>query len=224
MKRIFQLIDKNLRSLKLSLFAKKTPDKNLPLITISREKGSGGRMIAHLVAKKLGNPWKVYHKEIVEEIAKNTHLEKELINEIDEKHVSLIDDLVSNFFGKKNLSLSGYYKQLIKIISTINQRGFAIIVGRGANFLLPHALKVRTICEFEQRITWLMKFENISRREAMARIEKSDRERREFIETLFHHDHRKARHYDLIIRTSSDLSIEDASNLIVKLAKKRFKL
>jgi len=226
MRKLFEIINNNLSRLRISnLFKKKsTSRKSLPVITLSREKGSGGRLIAYLVAKKLGKPWKVYHKEIVEAIARQTHLENNLIKEIDEKSVSLIEELIADFFGRKYLNLSSYYKNLVKILSIISQRGYAVIVGRGANFLLPESLKVRVICDMKQRIDWLIEYEKITEREAIRKIELSDRERKEFIEELFHHDPKKAHHYDIIVRTSQNLSIEQAADMIAALAKKRFKI
>lgn len=225
MKRLYELIQRNFLFSRVSdLFNQKSSSSELPLITISREKGSGGRPIAHLVGKKLGNSWKVYHEEIVNRIVEETHLEKELVKEVDEANIPFIDEIVADFFGKRYLNLSGYYKELVKILSTIGNRGYAIIVGRGADYLFPHALKIRIICEMDQRIKWMMEFEKISKKEAIQRINDSDEKRFEFIETVFRHDPRKAHHYDLVIRTGQNLSIEDAADLIVRAAKRRFKV
>lgn len=224
MKKIFELINKNLFSLFLARPKGRVEEKKLPLITISREKGSGGKIIAGLVVKKLGKKWRLYHKELIEKIAKNAHLKTKLVKEIDEKKLSLIDQIVADFFGKKYLSLTRYQKLLTKTIAEINQKGYAVIVGRGAEYLAPYALKVRIICNMSDRIKWLMKFEKMTKEEAIKAIEKSDQERYEFIKTLYNHDIRKAHHYDLVIRTGEDLSLEDAASLIVLAAKRRFKL
>lgn len=223
MKRLFELVNKNFLKARLDFLGGKQT-RRLPLITVSREKGSGGRIIAYMVAKKLGKSWKVFHKEIVDEIAKEIRLEKKLVNEVDEKKVPLIDAVIGNFFGKSYLNLSSYYRHLVKILSTIGHRGYAIIIGRGADYLFPQALKVRIICDMKQRIKWLMEFEKISEKEAKKRIEQSDKERMEFVRTLYGHDSRKAHHYDLVIRTGPNLPVEDASDLIVRLAKRRFKM
>src|SRR3989344_1015305 len=144
MKRLFQLINKNIFEELFSGRKKAVPlEQKLPLITISREMGSGGRPIAEKVAKKLGIPWKVFHKDMMDEIAKESHLEKRLIKEVDENRIPLIDELIGDFFGKRYLNLSNYYKQLVKILTTVGHRGNAIIVGRGAHYLFPEALKIR---------------------------------------------------------------------------------
>jgi hypothetical protein len=223
MRKIFQLINQNLT--RLSFFKNKSRSSSiLPVITISREKRAGGVMVAYMVAKKLGRPWQVYHKEIIDEIAKKEKLEKKLIEEIDEKRLSAVDQLINDFFGKRYLSLTRYYKSLVKVISEIAQRGYAIIVGRGADYLIPHALKIRILGDMEHRINIAMKYDKLSREKAIEFLKKCDQERDEFIKSLYHHDPKKAHHYDLVIKIGPNLSLEDATDLIIRLAKKRFKL
>ncbi len=227
MKTIFDLINKNVSLSNLSslfLRKKEKAKKDKPLITISRETGSGGRPIAELVVKKLGKRWKLYHKDLIDKIAKESQLEKKLIEEIDEKKRSTIEEIILDLFGKKYVSLTTYYKSLVRVLTEIGQRGHGVIVGRGANFLFPHALNVRIICKMEQRIKWEMEYEKISKKEAIRRIDLSDQERREFAQTLFYHDQKKAHHYDMVIRTGPELDIEIAADLIVAAAKKRFRV
>lgn len=223
MKKLFDLINKNFERFNLPLFSKKE-EKPPPVITISREKRAGGRTTAFLVAKKLGGKWRVYHKEIIDRITKEARLEKKLVEEIDERRLPFVETLINDFFGKRYLSLSSYYKHLVKVILAIAQRGYAIIVGRGAEYLLPHALKIRIIGDMDQRIKWCMEYDKLSREKAIERLKKFDEERIDFIKTVYNHDPRKAHHYDLVIRTGPNLSIDDAADLIVRLAKKRFKL
>ncbi len=227
MDKIWQLIEKNLAKFKFSPPPILSPSKiktELPVITISREMGAGGHPIAELVVKKLGPPWKLYHEELVDKIAKSARLQKELILEVDERKRPMIEELVYDILGKRYLSLSKYYRYLVKTLAAIGKRGYAVIVGRGANFILKDALKIRVICDMEQRIKWEIEFEKISREEAIRRIEQSDKKRYEFVKTLFNHDIRKAHHYDLVIKTSKDLSIYDAAEAIVMIAKRRFRL
>ncbi len=196
----------------------------LPIITISREMGSGGKSTANLIALRLGEPWKVYDHELIDEIAKNKHLEEKLVKSVDPKRLPLADIIVNKVFGKRITNLPGYHRHLVKVMSLVGLRGYSIILGRGANFLFPSGLNIRIICQLDQRITWQMTYEHISRSEAIKRIEESDKERREFVESLFNHNHTKAYHYDLVIKTGSDLTIEDASNIIIDLARRRFKI
>lgn len=195
-----------------------------PIITISREMGSGGKSTANLITSQLGEQWKVYDHEIIDEIAKNKDLEEELVNSVDPKRLPLADITAAKTFGKRFSRLSGYQRHLIRVMTLVGLKGYTIILGRGANFLFPHALNIRMICQFDQRVSWQMTYEKISRSEAIKRIEESDKERKEFVESLFNHNHTKAYHYDLVIRTGPNITVEDATNIIIDLAKRKFKI
>lgn len=223
MKKLFELINRNFENTFL-LHSGQYKHNTLPIITISRERGSGGRPISYLVAKKLGNPWQVYHKDIVDEIAHETSLDPDLIKQLDESKSSVIQELLNTIFGKKMLTMNAYYKHLLHILASIGSKGYAIIIGRGANFLFPNALKVRIVSDMQFREQSMMKYEHISLKEARKQIADSDKERNEFSLSLFQHDQRKAHHYDVVIRTSGQINVEEAADVIVYLAKKKFNL
>lgn len=198
------------------------PEK--PVITISREKGSGGRPIAYMTAEKLGEPWKVYHQETLEQIARekemNTWFTQQVEASAEPQIKKIIDQALDGRYGK----LDQYYQTLIRLLAIIGYRGHAIIVGRGANFLFPQALKVRLICTLEQRIQWIMEFEHVSHKEAVHLIEQSDQQREDFIRGIFGVDQKIPHHYDLIIKTSYHIKLKDAADTIVHLARRRYKL
>lgn len=222
MRKMSSIIDQNLR--RKGARTTTSIKGHLPLITISREKGSGGRPIAYLVASKLGKLWNVYHNDILQEIARNSDLETWMAEEIDERVLPLMEEIIADLFGKRYLNMGAYHRELLSILTRIGSRGNAIVVGRGANFIFRDALKIRTIADVDQRIRWLMQFEKVTRSEAMRRIEESDRVRSEFVTNVFHADQNDIHLYDLTIKTGEYLSIEDAADMIVSLAKKKFKL
>lgn len=196
----------------------------LPVITISREMGSGGKSTANLIASYLGKPWTVYDHEQIDKIAKNKQLEEKLAQSIDQKKLPIVNIIIAKTFGKRFPHLSGYQRHLIQVMTLVGLKGYAIILGRGGNFLFPQALNIRMICSLDQRITWQMTYERISRSEAIKRIEESDEERRSFVKSLFNHNQCKAYHYDMVIRTGSFITIEDATNIIIDLARRKFKI
>lgn len=226
MRKLIELINKNFFLSQLKFITPKDRDQEEtpPLITISREMGAGGHPIGELVVKKLKPPWKLYHKNLIEKIAKKAHLKNRLVAEVDETKRPLIEEVIYDMFGEKYLNLNTYYKHLIRVLATIGKRGRAVIIGRGANFLFPKALNVRIICSMEQRIAWEMEFEKISRKEAIRRITQSDKDRYRFVKTLFGHSIKKPHHYHLTIRTGKELTIDDAADIIVAMAKKKFNL
>ncbi|MFA5770092.1 MAG: cytidylate kinase-like family protein [Patescibacteria group bacterium] len=221
-------MEKFYKIFRTGFFSSKKPSQStngpLPLITISREMGSGGKSTANLIASFLGKPWAVYDHELIDKIAKNKQLEEKLAQSIDPRKLPLADIIIAKTFGKRFPHLSGYQRHLIRTMTLVGLKGYTIILGRGANFLFPQALNIRMICLLDQRIIWQMTYEHISRPEAVKRIEESDKERREFVESLFNHNHCKAYHYDLVIRTGSDITVEDATNIIIDLTKRKFKI
>lgn len=225
MRRVFELINKNLLFSKLHRINHKIPKTRVfPIITISRELGSQGTYIAERIAKKLGRPWRFYHKDIMDEIVRESHLEKNLIKDIDEGKTSLIEGVVADFFGRRYINLSSYYKHLIRILTLIGNRGYAVVVGRGANFIFPHALKVRIISDEASRIATLIRYDKNSEKIARKRIDESDKKRREFAKTLFQKDHTDPHNFDLVITIGTNLDADQAADIITELAKKRFKL
>ena len=119
MKRFFDLINKNFRTSGLKPFS--FDELYQPLITISREKGSGGGVAAAKVVEALGKPWAVFNKQIVDEIAAESHFEKELIKHVDEDYISDVEKLIDEIFGKRYLNLPGYYRHLLKVLSSIGR-------------------------------------------------------------------------------------------------------
>jgi len=226
MRRLFELVEKNLF---LSNISKKFPfvsKKNLnkPIITLSREFGSSGSIIAETIAKKLGKKWKAYHSEIVNKIAINTNINKNIIDKIDEAKIPAINLIIGDFFGKKYVNLSSYLKNLKIVMSSIGDRGYAVIVGRGSNFLLPESLKIRIITDMEKRIKNVMKFKKVTREKAIQMINSSDKKRAEFTTQLFKHSNINPYHYDVVFKTGDLLDDEDVVNTIVQMAKKKFNL
>ncbi len=224
MKRLFELINRNILSSRMGDFTSTSKGAGKhPIITISREYGSGGSIVAKKVLAKLGKDWKIYHEEIVDEIAKEAHLEKKLIREVDEKHIPLVEELTGEFFGKHYLTTKNYSRHLLKILSVIGLRGNSIIIGRGAHFIFPDALKIRIIADYEERVRVVMKFDKVTEKKARMIIDKKDKDRNEFNQSLYRHNQHKAHHYDMVIKISNHLSIDDASKLVLTLAKKRFR-
>lgn len=194
-----------------------------PVITISREMGSGGRLVAKMVAERLGEPWRVWHRELIDEIARKAHIRKELVEEIDEKTRSSTKEYFSDMFGLELLTLPTYHRYLMECLAGIGQVGYAVVVGRGANFVLKEGLNVRIICPLEKRIEYEMEVEKISKEEASKRVMTSDVERREFVRNLFGKDIENPNNYDMVINVGS-INVSDTADLIVEAAKRKWKI
>lgn len=183
-----------------------------PVITISRQLGSDGEKIAEQLGRELD--WEVWDSEIVDRIATDANVHREIVALLDERTVSAFEEISRALFGDDtSMASQTYLRHLVGTIMSIGQQGEAIIVGRGANFILPEALNVRIIASFDYRIDDLMKRDEISEREAERRIVRSDQDSADFIKKAFGADIDDVALYDLILRMD-EFSIQGASQII----------
>lgn len=124
----------------------------LPIITISREYGSGGRRIGEQLAKELGIPF--YNKELINMAAKESGLSEEYIRKTEQmKSTSFLYGL---YMGSQQLPMNDQIFLIqSKIIRKIAEEGPCVIVGRCADYVLrdhPALLSVFVHAPLEQRI------------------------------------------------------------------------
>lgn len=192
-----------------------------PFITISREPGSGGRPVARLIAKQLG--FTFYARRIIEDVAKSVRQRRALLESIDERGRTAVEDLVHAAFNPDYVSDIEYIRHLSKVILAAAIKGEVVILGRGANFITPFArgLHVRICAPYLVRVERAVHFEKISREEAVKVIKEVDQHRKEFIRQYFGKNISNQNYYDLVVNTA-DMSIEDAAEHVVLALKNKF--
>jgi len=169
----------------------------VPVITISRTMGSGARIIAEKLADDLG--WSMWSKELIEEIAHNADVSRRVVEEFDEKAVSEIEAFTRTILGDHEMGSFLYLKHLARAVAAIAKLGNAIILGRGANFLLPQALNIRIDASEQKRIDNMMRFEYLTYAEAEEKIRRSDRGRHEYLVSTFGREKVENAPFDLTI-------------------------
>lgn len=177
--------------------------KGGPVITISREPGSGGSEIARKLAKDLSMD--LMGGQIIQHVAESARMSRKVIESLDEKEVTLRDTVLNTFFRDRHLWPDEYLQHLTKVIATVGRYGNAIIVGRGANFILPQTgtFRVRIIAPLEYRIKQVMEDRNYDRGQAEQYVVKKENDQKAFIRKYFNVDLAEPRHYDIMINTAS---------------------
>lgn len=106
---------------------------SIPVITISREYGSGGRKIGEQLAKELGVPF--YDKELIFMAAKESGLSEEYIRKTEQmKSTSFLYGL---YMGAQQLPMNDQiFLVQSKIINRMAEEGPCVIVGRCADYVL----------------------------------------------------------------------------------------
>ena len=216
MKAIHQLIEEQVRRWEI-LKKEKSETAPLPVITVSREPGSGGKFVAKAVAEKLGLD--LFDQELINAMAENTDTNTRVIRTLDERGLSMLEDWVSAAISDRHLWPDEVSRMLMQVIGTIGRHGNAIIVGRGANFVLPpeNRFRVRIIAPLEKRINCVAETYAVSKPEAQKHVLRTEAERRAFIRKYFHSDIRDPANYDMVLNTGT-LSVDSAAAAICKAA------
>jgi cytidylate kinase len=167
------------------------------VVTISRRMGSGARIVARRLADELG--WSLWDKDLVDAIAEHAHVSEKVVREFDEHTISEIELFARGVFGDQEVAGFIYPKHLARAVKLIAKLGDAIILGRGANLILPDALRIRIDASDARRIHNMMEYEDLTREAAEAKIHESDHERRHFLTSVYGKERADSAVYDLTI-------------------------
>jgi cytidylate kinase len=167
------------------------------IITVEREYGSGGALIARRLAQQLG--WKLWDEELTAEIARLANVDQRAAQRCDE----CVDPFISRLFRvfargsyERALPLEGdsaafntdqMVDLLHKVIEDVAARGNCVIVGRGSPYILrnnPNAFHVFVYASPEEKIR-RVKSIGKTEKEAAHLITEVDAERASFIRHYF---------------------------------------
>jgi cytidylate kinase len=153
----------------------------------------------------------------VQRIAQEMNLRTSLLESVDERRVSWLQECVEAFASVPSVSGSAYVRHLTETLLSLAAHGECVIVGRGAAQILPveTTLRVRLVAPVEWRIGAMSKKLGISREEAARQVEMTDRERIRFVKDHFQKEAADPRQYDLVLN-SSRYSVGECAELIVE--------
>jgi hypothetical protein len=151
---------------------KRTPG---PYVTISREPGCEGYLVGDLLLAKLNENdkqkrWQLYKKEILKQLAQEADLTEEIIEQ--QRHA--IPSLMKDFF--RGMSKGG----IPDVVRMSAYQGHVIIIGQGgtaATTDIPNGLSIRIEAPKRWRMIRVCRRDNISREEAMEKIEQEEQKR-----------------------------------------------
>lgn len=189
---------------------------NHPDIVISRDPGSGGHVVAEKIAKKLN--WKLFDKELMLKLSTELGIDPQELKNVDEHSRSWFSDTFQSIFNPNYVSDIRYINNLKKILSHASKQGDLVILGRGANHILPpdSCLRVRITASRKTRIDNTYKFEKTkTRMEAADKVAHIESQRNKFIRQYFGANPYNPWYYDLIISTDH-LTLDQATDLIIQ--------
>jgi len=200
--RLEHLIEEQARKWQLAMsMRKKRSEPHPPVITISRQPGSGDYIFVHRIAEELNLD--IFDDKIIHEIAESAKMSEKVVSSLDEKMRSTLDNWIQFLKTTRFFFSDKYFLHLTKVIGATGKHGGALIIGRGANLILPadEALRIRLIAPMAVKIKTLSEGLNISSEAAEKRIISIEAERKAFIKKHFKIDIDDPINYDIVINT-----------------------
>ena len=150
-------------------------------------------------------------------------MSRRVIESLDEREVTFRETLLSSLFGENRPWPGEYLNHLTRVIGTIGIFGNVVLVGRGANFVLPkeRVFRVRVIAPMEMRIKYFMEDRRYTKAESEQYIMKRDNNRKAFVRKYFNADIAAPAHYDIIVNTEKISMAAATESIIVAFHQRR---
>ncbi|MCP4024311.1 MAG: cytidylate kinase-like family protein [Desulfobacteraceae bacterium] len=200
-KSVHQIIEEQVKRWEMGKIKERPIKESIDVITLSRECGCQGYEVAKKLTKAL--EWDLFHNEIIDAMVETSKNTRELIETLDERGMNIVDDIVSALVHHHHLWPDEYTKLLLQILGMVGKHGNAVIVGRGANFVLasPKTFRVRLVAPVKTRIANIKKKLDLSDDDAKKHVVSTDSNRAAFVHRYFNEDVADPSNYDLILNT-----------------------
>ena len=206
----------------------------MPIVTVSRQYGSGGSEVAERVATLLG--WHLYDNAVVDEVARRLGMSTEEVSAREERVPSLPERIASAMaLGMPevmptvaDLALQPDDQRILTMTQRVMEEavlaGPAVLVGRGAQGLLAtrtDALHIFCYAPTEALIAYAINNLGVAPADAPRVVEQTNHQRELFVKRHWKRNWRDVANYHLCVNTAW-LGLDGAADLIVQLARERF--
>lgn len=202
-----------------------------PVVTVSRQHGSGGEEVAQIVAERLGVP--LLDQELTRRAAERTGISESAVGGA-ERSTSFLTRMLERL-GSVGIMADGGAVETAAVVPVPTSDSFraalddavreaaedgAVIMGHAAQMTLrdrPGVLRVFVQAPIEARVARIVRSEGCSPHEAQRRIEAEDRERLRFYQNTYHVNWYDTRLYDCVVDTHL-LGVHGAAEAVLALA------
>ena len=185
------------------------------IISVGREFGSGGHIVAANLAKHFGFP--LLDSNILSDIAKEKNTSEDFLRKYDESARNLFFSRTVNGFSNSPEEVVAQM-QFDYIKSKADAGESFVVIGRCSDYILrenPGLVRVFILGDEEAKVKRVMERENLSEDKARGLMAQSDKRRKYFHNTHSDNKWGDSRSYDITVN-SSKLGLEGTSELIVK--------
>ena len=202
------------------------------IITIDREYGSGGGVIAEKIARRLD--WKLWDQLLTDEIARRMECDCREVEQHEEKRDPAFYRLLKSFMrGSFEGSLNARRLRMVdtecvrevvqQILPEIAKEGNSVIVGRGSAYYLgarPDTFHVFVYAPFEERVRRLCSTGK-TEKEAFELAETIDQERADFVKQYFDIEWPDRHRFHLMVNSGmgEDAAVETILDAVTQYSK-----
>ena len=206
----------------------------MPIVTISRQYGSGGSEVAERVARALG--WHLYDNAVVDEVAVRLGISPAEVSAREERMPSLAERLASAISLSApemmptvgDAALPPNEERIVEVTGRVMeeavQAGPAVIVGRGAQCLLAtrsDAIHVFCYAPLDALAAYAVTNLGVKPDEARKTVVEMNARSEEYVKRHWKRDWRAVANYHLCVNTAW-LGLDGAAELITQVARERF--
>jgi len=199
-------------------------DKKL-LITIEREYGSGGRIIGKTLSSQLHIPY--YDDDILKMASEQSAVGEQFFRMNDEKAgnnmLAKIVGGVRNSLSKPSIgdnitSPDNLFRFQSEVIRGLAEQQSCILIGRCSDFVLASSeladfISVFVYCDLATKIRRVMEVDSVDTKEALNRVQKINRSRRDYYKYYTGEEWSDVMHYDCPVNTTK-ITLDQAAELI----------
>ncbi len=191
------------------------------VITIEREYGSGGRLLGKALSEELGIPY--YDDEIIRTASEHAAVGEKYFRLHDEKPGKSLFGQARDVIGKPRVAGNitnpdNLFRFEAEAIRKMADRGSCIFIGRSADFVLDATefgefVSLFVYCDMASKVRRVMEVDAVDAEEAMSRIQKINRQRRDYCRYYTGNNWGDPMLYDLPLNTTK-LTIPQTAELV----------
>jgi cytidylate kinase len=201
----------------------------MPVITISRQFGAGGKTLGKMIADELGLEFA--DSDIIEKVAEMANVSTHWVETVEKEAGGKLSRFISRMVSKKLVDRvlkdeRGYIDEeiyldyLVLIIAQIADEGDVVILGRGSQYILddhPDAHHILLINEFDNRVKFMKENYDLSYSRATQVVRGEDKRRKSLYQKLGKTDYDDSYLYHMVLNMSK-ISLQEAKQLVCNLA------
>jgi cytidylate kinase len=207
----------------------------MPLVTVSRQYGSGGSEVAEGGARALG--WQLWDNALVDEVARRLGMSTDEVSAREERVPSLSERIASALaLGMPevmptvaDLAAQPSEERIVavtqRVIEEAVHAGPSVLVGRGAQCMLAartDALHAYCYAPVEALASYVVANVGVPAEDARRVVVERNQQREQYVKRHWKRDWRDPANYHVCVNTAW-LGLDGAADLLVRLARERLR-